>query len=264
MSGPTPTPETIYNGPPIIPKDPPIVEASSADMAQVEADLRRFLLHTVIGIIGALLLSAFFADFADKKHEELSSFTIFPQLIWLMVGALFLGAGVISRTIERFTGSVAIATLIAYASAQGLIFGFIYRSMYGRSLGPMYLAIAVSFGILWIYGTRSGEDVSCTKSLLIGGAGAAITAFAASFFFGFPILDAIVVFVGSSLMLSLLCYHRDFIRDLPESFEDDWRWNKAAAIGALLIYLDVVIIVVVIIQARWLGELDNREERQLH
>jgi hypothetical protein len=82
-------------------------------------------------------------------------------------------------------------------------------------------------------------------------------------FFGLSLQSAIAIFVGSGLMLSLLSYHRDFVRDLPASFENDWRWNKAAAIGALLIYLDLVIIIVVVIQARWLASLEDKEERQL-
>jgi FtsH-binding integral membrane protein len=127
----------------------------------------------------------------------------------------------------------------------------------------VYLGIAVCFGILWIYGTRSGCDVSSLKALLIGGAGAIVTACLANLFFGVSLQSAIAIFVGSGLMLSLLSYHRDFVRDLPASFENDWRWNKAAAIGALLIYLDLVIIIVVVIQARWLASLEDKEECQL-
>jgi hypothetical protein len=263
MSGPAQITETIYGGPPVPPRNAPIVDAPPADLAQVEADLCRFMLHTVVGVIGALLLSAFFADFASKRHQELQSFSIFPQIIWVLVSALLVWAGVISRTIERVTSSVAIATLIAYASAQGLIFGFIYCSASASSLAPTYLAMAIPFIVLWIYGTRSGCDVSSLKSLLIGGIAALITAFAANFYFDFSMQSAIVAFVASSLMLSLLGYHRDFVRDLPGSFDGDWRWNKAAAIGALLIYLDLVIIIVVVIQARWLSELEDRKQSEL-
>jgi len=68
------------------------------------------------------------------------------------------------------------------------------------------------------------------------------------------------VCAGCWLMLALIAYHRNFLRDLPSSFEDDPEWWKAAAIGAVQIYLDLVIIIVVVIQTRWLSDFLSREE----
>ena len=65
------------------------------------------------------------------------------------------------RDLEALAGTerrVAMATLVAYASLQGILFGLSYRAAYGGSLAPVYTCMAILFGLLALFGWRTGEQ----------------------------------------------------------------------------------------------------------
>jgi FtsH-binding integral membrane protein len=258
VSAPFSTPETIYSGPEIPPR-PPHAEASPEELAQVERDVNRFLVHVFGWIVGALLVSALFASYSDRLQDGTIAFTIGSRTVFAGFGIMFVLAFAISRKVSAMTTGIAAATLIGYAAIQGTVFGLAYRLSYGASLAPVYLNIAVVFSALCMLATWRGLDLT---SLAVLGSGAALgtaAAISAMTVFQQPLLTGCAVGAGSWLMLALIAYHRNFLRDLPASFEDDPEWWKAAAIGAVQIYLDLVIIIVLVIQTRWLTDFLSRE-----
>jgi FtsH-binding integral membrane protein len=255
------TPETSYTGPAI--ERPQHVEAAPAELEQVEHDLDKFMVHVFGWITGALLLSAFFASYADRFEADLPSF-VTSNLAFGLIGGMLVMAFVISRKAGNMIPSVAMATLAAYAALQGMLFGFVYRMVYGVSLAPVYLISALVVGALAVYGLRSGTDLTSTRDLLIGGLTVVLVTLLAMIEFGFPTISGCAACAGCWLMLSLVGYHRDLLRDLPASFENDPKWEKAAAVGALQVYLDFVIIVAVVIQARWVRSEVDEYRKHLH
>ena len=259
MSFPAQTEETVYSGPPLEPR-PERAEATPQDLAEVERELNVFVVHVFAWIAVALLVSAFFASYSDRWTSGVL-LEITSRSLFALMGGMFALAFVISRKVAKLPVSVAIATLIAYAAIQGSVFGFAYRFAYAASIAPAYLGVASLFALLWVYAAKSGKDLTCVSTLLIGCAAAPLIAVCSEVIFQLPILTACAICVGSWLILALAAYHRDFIRDLPASFEDDPKWEKAAAIGALQVYLDLVIILVIIIQMRWLSDFLADAER---
>jgi FtsH-binding integral membrane protein len=110
------------------------------------------------------------------------------------------------------------------------------------------------FGLLCASGWLIKFDLSSVGSLLLGGAIAFLLSAISMPFFDLDIETVCAACAASWLMLSLVCYHRDFLRDLPNSFEDDAHWNKAVAVGALKVYFDLLTIVIIVLQARWIRD----------
>jgi FtsH-binding integral membrane protein len=248
----TPAHETIYSGPPLEPRPPRIAPPSEQDLQQVERDLSRFMVHVFAWIAGALLISAFFASYSDRYEGDLSSLLV-GQSLWFVIGAMMALAYFVSRKVADMPVSVAIATLIAYASLQGVVFGLLYRGVYGASLAPVYVCIAFLFSLLGIYGFSTGADLT-GRPLLLAAISVPVLVLIFKRALNLELMGACAACVCSWLLLSLVGYHRDFLRDLPASFEDDVRGEKAAAVGALQIYLDLVIVMIIVLQARWIRQ----------
>lgn len=259
----TPTEETVYAGPPIPPVPLKVGEVPDADLATAEANVRRFLVNVFGFMVVALGVSALFAAYVDQYRESLNS-SLASQLIYLLVGGLLLAAGFISHHIEKMPASVAIATLLGYSASQGALLGFVYRSAYSESLAPVYIGIALVFACMSAYGLSFGVDLTWVRSLLIGSGVALLVSYVMQTEIGISVVAAVTIFVVSVLMLALAGFHRDFLRDLPDSFDNDPGSLKAAAVGALQIYLDLIVIVIVIIQARWIqSAIDDDRSQEL-
>ena len=209
-------------------------------------------MHVFAWIAAALFISAFFASYSDRYQGDVSAFLV-GQSLWLMVGAMMALAYFVSRKVADMPVSVAIAVLIAYAALQGLVFGLLFRGVYGASLAPVYVCIAVLFSLLGIYGFSTGADLT-GRSLLVAAICVPVLVLVFKRESNLQLMAACAACVCSWLLLSLVGYHRDFLRDLPASFEDDVRGEKAAAVGALQIYLDLVIVMIIVLQARWIRE----------
>ena len=243
--------ETIYSGPAPEPRAVRIPEPAADDVAEVEGELNAFIMHVFIWISGALLLSALFANYSDRWNEG-TVFVVTSRILFLLVSGMLALAFVLSRKVGNMAPNVAVAALVGYSAMQGALFGLTYHGAYSTSLAPVYLVISVVFASLGVYGKWSGRDLTSMQSLWIGVALAPAFAALARPASQLQTITAWAACIGSWLMLALLGYHRDFLRDLPSSFDDDPKWEKAAAIGALQIYLDLVTIMVIVIQLRWL------------
>lgn len=264
-----PTHETVYSGPAPEPH-PSHVDAPAVDVERVERDVNSFIVHVFGWITGALLISAFCASYSDEFAENFATFDglsslLIGQSLWILVGLMMVLAYVASRKAADMPMPVAMATLIAYAGVQGIVFGLLYRGIYGRSLAPVYICMAVLFGLLLTYGLRTGADLTSVQTLLIGAAIAPVLSIVFKVSLDLQLVATCAACTSAWLLLSLVAYHRQFLRELPASFEDDPYWEKAAAVGALQIYLDLVVIVILVIQGRFIRDsITSLSDKEVH
>ncbi len=260
VSDPTSVQETIYAGPQITRPERVLIDPACDDVAQVEHDIDGFVIHVFARLAAAFLVSAFFASYSDRLDSQ-TALAVSGQALVLLIGGMLVLAAIASRKVGNLTVSVATATLIGYAALQGVLFGLAFRTAYGCSFAPGYLSIAAVFAALFLVGTISGKDLTAFAPLFSGAALALAIALCSVFYWDEKPVAAWAACVLCWLTLALAGYHREFIRDLPASFENDPRWQKAAVIAALQIYLDVVIILIIVMQARWLSELTEEQKR---
>jgi uncharacterized protein len=261
VSDPTLTHETVYDGPAVTHPQRVAIDPACAEVAQVERDIDGFVVHVFQAIAAAFLISAFFASYSDRLDNQVA-LAVSSRALLLLIGGMLLLAAIVSRKAGDLTVSVATATLVGYAALQGVLFGLAFRIEYGCSFAPGYLSIAAIFTVLFLFGIRSEKDLTTFLPLFSGAVLAFVVALCSMFFWDQKPVAALAACVLCWLTLALVGYHRDFLRDLPSSFEDDPKWKKAAVIGALQIYLDVVIILIIIMQARWLSEFEQQRERR--
>lgn len=245
--------ETIYSGPAPEPRPERVADLPAEDLEPVERALHEFIANVYGWIAASLFISAFFASYSDQWDQS-SLPLLVGKAVWALVGGMFLLAYAISRHVGKMAPSVAVATLIAHASLQGIVFGLSYRSAYDAPLAPVYLCMSILFGMLSVYGRYSGIDLTEIRGFLTGVILAPVLAVLLKGILGMQTMATLAVCVCSWLVLAIAGYHREFLRDLPSTFDDDSHWLKAAAVGALQVCLDVVTIVLIVIQLRWLKE----------
>ena len=253
--------ETIYSGPVPEPRPERVADVSEADLEPVERALHKFIANVFAWISASLFISAFFASYSDQWDQSSVSLLVGKTLIAL-TGAMFLLAFAISRKVDKMMPSVAVATLIGYSSFEGIVFGLSYRQVYDAPLAPVYLSMSILFALLACYGRYSGVDLTSPRGFVIGSLGAPVLVVLLKDLLGMQMVATLAVCVCSWLMLALAGYHRQFLRDLPSSFENDSHWLKAAAVGALQVSLDLVSILLIVIQLRWLEQFVAQGRQQ--
>src|SRR5689334_7879141 len=127
MASPGTNQETIYSGPAPEPHPDRVPDLPESDLEPVESDLHRFIANVFGWIAASLFISAFFASYSDQWDQSSMSMLVGKTLL-AVTGGMFLLAYVISRKVGKMMPGVAVATLIGYASLQGIVFGLSYRA----------------------------------------------------------------------------------------------------------------------------------------
>jgi FtsH-binding integral membrane protein len=253
-----PTLETIYD--PSRSTPPPDV-----DLMEVEKEERRFLLRVFAWMVPALLLSAIATDVALAIFEHASALQGPLWLGWVAFALLMLAANWISNKIEKMPGYVAVAALLGFAFLNGAIFDLLFRGLTGHSFLPVYLSSAALFLFIFVYGSQTEGELTSFPNLAIYACVGILVSMTVNRFMGSPVAVQLGSAVVIMAFLGLIIANLQFLRDLKFEFDDAPPERKAAAVGALLLYLDVVLIFLTVLQipGRLLGTAaELTEERQ--
>ena len=251
--------ETIYD--PSHAAPPPDV-----DLLEVEKEECSFLLRVFAWMVAALLLSAIATDAGLAIYEQLSALQGPLWLGWPAFALLMLAANWVSNKIEKMPGYVALAALLGFAFVNGALFDLLFRGMTGYSFLPVYLSSAALFLFIFIYGNQTEGELTSLPNMAIYACVGLLVSMAVNRFLG----SSIPVHCGSAVVilafLALIVANLQFLRDLKFEFEDAPPERKAAAVGALLLYLDLVLIFLTVLQipGRLLGavgELTDERKR---
>jgi len=254
-----PTIETIYE---------PNQTASSpdVDLMEVEKEERRFLLRVFAWMVPALLLSAIATDAALAISAQLEAVQGPLWLGGIAFPLLMLAANWVSNKIEKMPGYVAVAALLGFALVNGAIFDLLFRGLTGHSFLPVYLSSAALFLFIFIYGSQTEGDLTALPNMAIYACVGLLVSMTVNRFMGSPIAVQLGSAVVILAFLAFILANLQFLRDLKFEFDDAPPERKAAAIGALLLYLDVVLIFLTVLQipGRLLGmtkELTDERKR---
>ena len=254
-----PVTETMYD--PSQTTQPPDV-----DMMEVEKEERSFLLRVFAWMVAALVLSAIATDVGSVIYEQLSSLQGPLWLGWPAFALLMLAANWVSNKIEKMPGYVALAALLGFAFVNGAIFDLLFRGMTGCSFLPVYLSSAALFLFIFIYGNQTEGKLTSFPNMGIYACVGLLVSMPVNRFLG----SSIAVQLGSAVVilafLALILANLQFLRDLKFEFDDAPPERKAAAVGALLLYLDLVLIFLTVLQVPGrllgaVGELTDERKR---
>jgi FtsH-binding integral membrane protein len=224
-------------------------------------DQQRALLVRVFSLMLLGLMTSAAVGYLALKNADLQQ-NVLRHEIGFQVMFLFEIAAVafISKYVSKFTIAMAWVVFLFYSALNGISFAMFFLWMPPASITFGFFLTALTFGVMALYGRYTKADLGSMKSLsmlvLIG--------------LGLMILLNLVLghdehfyatsFLGIVFFAGLTASHIQDIRNLDWEFDDDDASNdKAALVGALLIYMDFVNLYMLFV--RFIGQIRTRRIR---
>jgi hypothetical protein len=245
---------TVYD--PTAPSRSPDVDAVAVEESQ------RALIVRVYGLMFLGLMISTVVAFWAASHSEISEYTLrHPEDFQIMFFSELIAVGFISRYVQKLTIPMAWILFLGYAAFNGISFAVFFLYFPPAAVGYGFLFTAITFGFMTLYGHTYRRDLGAGRNILVMGAyGFALQLFCnlamrhSDAYFGTATLG-IIVFCG------LASYHAENIRNFEWEFEDDdAKQDKAALVGALLLYLDFVNLYMYIVRAAATFNRRNSDE----
>lgn len=245
---------TVYD--PTAPPRTPDLDAEAVEQSQ------RALLVRVYGLMfGGLMLSALVAYWA-AAHSEIGAYTLrHPEGFQIVFFAEIIAVGFISRYVGKLSIPAAWTLFAVYSIFNGVSFSVFFLYFPPAAVMYGFFLTGLMFGGMALYGHKTRCDLGDSRNILImGGAAFALQILVnavlghSDSYYGTATLG-ILVFCG------LASYHVQNIRNFEWEFDDDDpAQDKAAVIGALLLYLDFVNLYMIIMRAVAVLEREREEE----
>ncbi len=249
---------TVYDA--TAPPRTPDPDAEAVEQSQ------RALLVRVYGLMFAgLMLSALVAHWA-AAHSEIGTYTLrHPEGFQIVFFSEIIAVGFISRYVGKLNIPAAWTLLAVYSIFNGVSFSVFFLYFPPAAVMYGFLFTALMFGGMALYGHQTQCDLGDARNIfLMGGAAFALqilvnlTLGHSDAYYGTATLG-ILVFCG------LASYHAQNIRNFEWEFDDDdTAQDKAAVIGALLLYLDFVNLYMMVMRAVAVLEREREEEENSH
>jgi FtsH-binding integral membrane protein len=215
---------------------PGVVRINGVDVQTGVRTQQAYLTHAFFWMFAGLLLTAGVAAFA-QVNQSLITFAAHNFLI--LIVAQFGLAMVIQLGIQRFSATVALGMFFVYAASLGITIGLIASLYTGASVATAFLSAAGMFGGAALYGYVTKRSLAGIGGFATMGVFGLLIAIVASMVVGSSLLSLLISIVGVVLFTILTAFHVQRIAQgtLVTSLGSS---EKAAVIGALLLYLDFI------------------------
>ena len=161
-------------------------------------------------------------------------------LMALSIAELVLVVVLGSRLTDMAPGT-ATALFFGYAALNGLVFSAYFLIFDLSMLIFAFMAAALYFGIMCVYGAVTKADLSSLGSILTGGLLALIAFTVLGLFLNFGVFDLVICAGGLVLFMVLTAYDVQKIKELYYyTAGDELMAHKTAIYGALQLYLDFI------------------------
>ncbi|PIB23484.1 hypothetical protein BFP76_08030 [Amylibacter kogurei] len=231
-----------------------IRRAGAGTMSDIDEGLRSHM-NRVYGIMSlGMLVTAVIAyvvgmDFAAARAGQETSF-LSPELLQTMFTspvryiimfaplAIVFGFG---AGINRMSENTARGVFILFSAVMGLSISWIFAIYTGTSIATTFLATAIAFASLSLYGYTTKRDISAWGSFLIMGVIGLIVASLLNIWIGSAGLSFAISLIGILVFAGLTAYDTQNIKNtyiaMASAGQTEWL-GKAAIMGALNLYLD--------------------------
>jgi FtsH-binding integral membrane protein len=195
-----------------------------------------------------LAITGAIAWWVSTQPAVLASVFHGPTLIILFIAELLL-VGVISAAINKLSAPVATVLFIVYAALNGFTLSGIFVMYSLPSITGAFIATAVMFGAMSLYGKFTGADLSGMGKIAFMGLIGIIAASLVNLFLHSSALAWIFSYVGVAVFLGLTAYDTQRLRQVAISVAGDAAMSARLSIsGALMLYLDFLNLFLMLIQ----------------
>ncbi len=224
-------------------------------------DQQRALLVRVFSLLLVGLMTSAAVGYVALKNADLHQ-NVLRHELGFQVMFLFEIAAVafVSKYVSNFSIAMTWVVFIFYSALNGISFAMFFVWLPPTSVIFGFFLTALTFGCMALYGHYTKADLGSVKCLstlvLIGLCLMAVL----NVVLGHDEHFYATSFLGIMFFAGLTASHIQDIRNLDWEFEDDDASNdKAALVGALLIYLDFVNLYMLFI--RFIGQTRTRQVR---
>ena len=166
---------------------------------------------------------------------------------------------VLSSRVQNMSVDAARATFFGYALLNGMVLSYYFIAFSVGTLVMAFLATAVYFGLMAVYGTTTHKDLTGWGPRLMMGLVALIVTSLIGMLFGFG-FGSSVLYCGIGLVLFMLltAYDTQKLQQMYAYYAGDPELaEKASIYGALTLYLDFINIFLYVV--RLLGNSRRRD-----
>jgi FtsH-binding integral membrane protein len=195
-----------------------------------------YLTHAFFWMFAGLLLTAGVAALAQANQNLL---VFGAQNFLLLILAQFGLAMVIQLGIRRFSAITALGMFFIYAASLGVTIGVIVSLYNGASVATAFVSAAGMFGAAALYGFVTKRSLAGLGNFLWMGLIGLMVAIFVNVLVGSSTISLIISIIGVGLFTVLTAFHVQRIAqgNLAVALGSS---EKAAVIGALLLYLDFI------------------------
>ena len=245
---------TVYD--PAAPPRTPDFDAQAVEQSQ------RALLVRVYGLMFAgLMLSALVAYWA-AAHSEIGSYTLrHPEGFQIVFFSEIIAVGFISRYAAKLSIPAAWTLFACYAIFNGVSFSVFFLYFPPSAVMYGFLLTGVMFGAMALYGHKTGRDLGDGRNILVMGGFGFVLQILVNMLLGHSDAYYGTATLGILVFCGLASYHAQHIRNFEWEFDDDdSAQDKAAVVGALLLYLDFVNLYMMIMRS--VATLEREREQE--
>ena len=195
-----------------------------------------FLTQSFAWMFAGLILTAGVTALV-QTNEQLLSFALdnFILLLFAQLAVVF----VINLGINRLGATAALGLFFVYAASLGVTIGLIVSAYTTASVATAFLSAGAMFGGAAVYGATTKRSLVGIGGFLTMAVFGLIVAMVVNIFLPSGPLGIVISIIGVILFTALTAFHVQRIQagDLVNRYGSV---EKAAVIGALLLYLDFV------------------------
>jgi len=215
------------------------LNAARADVGQIDAGLRQYMLSVYNYMAGGLALTGIVA-FLIATSPSLQ------MTIWgspLRYVAMFAPVAVVlffSFRIQKMSFAAAQGTYWLYAALMGLSLSFIFLAYTHTSIARVFFITAGTFAATSLYGYTTRRDLTGFGSFLMMGLIGIILASIVNIFLASTALEFAISVIGVLVFVGLTAYDTQKIKEWYAAADDGATMGKKAIYGALTLYLDFI------------------------
>ena len=203
---------------------------------EIDAGLRRYLLHVYNYMAGGLVLTGLVAYAAALGGLYQAIFG--TALYWVVLIAPLVLVLLLSFRIGSMSVGAAQLSFWAYAVLVGLSLSGIFVVYTGTSIARVFFITAATFAAMSFYGYSTRADLSRFGSFLFMGLVGVIIAALANIFLVSTALQFAISIIGVVVFVGLTAWDTQRIKEIYSAGENDAIAEKKAIMGALALYLD--------------------------
>ncbi|MEO8242583.1 MAG: Bax inhibitor-1/YccA family protein [bacterium] len=215
---------------------------AAAGTATIDEGLRAHM-NKVYGLMSVAMLITAAMAWAVGTSPALISVVFGTPLRWVVMFLPLVMVLIFSAAITRMSVAAAQLFFYVYSAAVGLSLSFIFIVYTNTSIASTFLATAVAFGGLSLYGYTTKRNLSAMGSFLMIGLIGLIVASVINIFLASSALAFAISAAGVLIFAGLTAWDTQSIKNdyLAHARDGDANWlGKSAIMGALRLYLDFI------------------------